>query len=270
MNNIKRYIWVGIFFVVIALAFVGILHRDRRQLVPVLTYHSIMPVEYYYPLNADNPWILREDVFYAQMRYLYENGFNTLNTTQLVDFLFYEGQLPPNPVVITFDDGYLDNMLFAAPIMQQFGLNGIIFTITSLIEGETQAMTAYPMQFMSEADMASIMDVFEFAAHGHYFHQVVDGVAMLASESVADIKADVLRSFETPLTCRVSFAYPYGIHSPNALQALSEAGIRIAFTTRERYVRRNTNPLLLPRFSVWGGEDGMTIERFSDTVRGRR
>lgn len=238
--------------------------------IPVLTYHSVMPVSYYYPINVSNPWILQEAVFYQQMRYLYENNFNTVTSTQLIDFLFYEGELPPNPVIITFDDGYLDNKLFAAPILRGFGQTAMLFVVTDFMEDHPQTMAAYPLQFMSWCQVPDITDVFEIGSHAHAMHVVEDGISRLVSESMENVMADVLKSFTFPLTFTTGFAYPYGQHSHDAITALENAGVRFAFTTREAYFTPDTPAMLLPRFSVESGAYAMTMERFSQTVRGLR
>ena len=237
--------------------------------IPVLAYHSIMPLEYYYPNFVDNPWVLSLDTFYLQMRYLYENGFTTITSDQVMDYLFGNGALPENPIVLTFDDGYLDNALFAAPIMRKFGFTGIQFLITGLIPESSRPMTSRSLQFMSVAEIMDTMDVFEFGSHTHDMHRRIGDVPLLVSESVDSIKADILQSFEYPLTFTTGFAYPFGRHSANARQALREVGIKFAFTTQWGYLYQDTNPLLIPRFSVVGGPSGWTMAQFSEIVWGR-
>jgi len=225
-----------------------------------------MSREFYYPIHTENPMILLDETFYEQMRYLFDNDFTPLTTEQLIEFLFYDGELPQNPVIITFDDGYLDNYLFAAPILRQFGFTGMQFLITSDIPESTQTMTAHPMRYMSETEILNSVDVFEFGSHTHDMHHFVNGVSILQSASVEDILGDLTLSFDSPLTFRTGFAYPYGRYSDNAMAALRAAGVRFAFTTRLGYVYRDTNPLLLPRFSM---EPHITHEMFSDIVWGR-
>ena len=237
--------------------------------IPVLAYHSILPAEYYYPNHVDNPWVLSLDTFYMQMRYLYENNFNTITSSHLISYLFYGGALPDNPVILTFDDGYLDNALFAAPIMRQFGFTGMQFLITGLIPEYTQPMAVNPIQHMSLTEIMDIVDVFEFGSHTHAMHDTVNGVPLLVSSGVDAIREDILRSFEYPLTFTTGFAYPFGRHSNNARQALQDAGVRFAFTTQWGYLGRNTNPLLIPRFSITGNPPEWPMSKFSDIVWGR-
>ena len=233
--------------------------------LPVLAYHSVVSRQFYYPINEPNQYILLDEVFYKQMRYLYENGFNSITSSQLIDFLFYDGVLPQNPIAITFDDGYLDNYLFAAPIMRQFGFTGMVFLITGNLPETSQSMTAFPLQFLSAEEILASTDVFEFGSHAHYMHAAVSGVPPLATESVENIRADIRKSFEAPLTFRTGFAYPHGRHSDNAIEALREEGVRFAFATHWGYVCRDTNPFILPRFSV---VSDWSMELFSQLVGG--
>ncbi|MDR2167019.1 MAG: polysaccharide deacetylase family protein [Clostridiales bacterium] len=233
--------------------------------IAVLNYHSIMPQQFYEPLNVDNPWILPQEVFYEHMRYLYENGFNPLTSCQLIDFLHNNADLPKNPVIITFDDGYLDNYLFAAPILRQFGFTAMQFLIGIAILDETPTMTAFPTQFMSIYEILGSKDVFEFGSHTYAMHRRNDGIPLLVSESVEAIRADLRQSFAGPLSFTTDLAYPFGISSANAREALEAEGVKFAFTTQFGYVQRNSSPLMLPRFYV---THHWTIEKFSEIVSG--
>jgi len=237
----------------------------QPPLIPVLTYHSIKSHEFYHPINTGNPWILSESAFYEQMSYLYHAGFTPLTSYQLIDFLFYGGDLPPRPIILTFDDGYLDNYLFAAPILRQFGFMGMVFLITSAIADPAPPMAAWPTPFMGFAEIESSADVFEFGSHTHNMHQVINGVAPYRAAARDEILRDILVSLEYPLTLTTGFAYPHGAHTPAAVSALTEAGIRFAFTTRTGYLHRASDPMLIPRFAI---TSDMSMEKFIDIVNG--
>ena len=224
--------------------------NEPPERIPVLNYHSIMSQEFYYPINVNNPWILSEEAFCRQMRFLYENNFTTLTAQQLKDFLFHGGTLPPNPVILTFDDGYLDNYLFAAPILRQFGFTGMMFLITSAFPETTPQMTAFPIQFMSLTEINASKDVFQFGSHTHDMHRNINNRPALRVESVANIRVDIRKSFDNaPMTFK-GFAYPFGAYSDAAISALKEEGVQFAFSTRWGTIYRDTNPFLLPRFCV--------------------
>ena len=71
--------------------------------------------------------------FEAQMAWLEENGYKTITASELADALEGKGALPEHPVLITFDDGYIDNYQCAFPILKKHQMKAIIFLISDYI-----------------------------------------------------------------------------------------------------------------------------------------
>ncbi len=108
----------------------------KKEGAIILMYHSVAD-------NSFSEWIdpanhVPADVFKQQMEFLSKYR-NVISLSELV-LLLQEGKNPPaNTVVITFDDGYLDNLTIAAPVLDQFKLTATLFLPTGYIErGETQ------------------------------------------------------------------------------------------------------------------------------------
>ncbi len=99
--------------------------KKKNTGIPVLMYHHVNP--------EGNFINVMPHLFEAQIKYLKEGGYTALNTTDLLE-IFNGTRIPPEkPVVITFDDGWLDNWLFAYPILKKYGMKAVIFVVTSLI-----------------------------------------------------------------------------------------------------------------------------------------
>ena len=96
--------------------------------VVVLNYHKIDR------MNISLS-VLPED-FEAQMRYLSENNYHTITPDELYESLSGNLELPENPVLITFDDGYADNYRNAYPILKKYGFKATIFVISSFLGSE--------------------------------------------------------------------------------------------------------------------------------------
>jgi peptidoglycan/xylan/chitin deacetylase (PgdA/CDA1 family) len=93
--------------------------------VPVLMYHHVSP----HPgLVTVSP-----STFEAQMRHLARAGYTTLSADRFADFLRGESAVPRKSVLITFDDGYLDNYVHAFPVLERLGLHAVIFAVTGWI-----------------------------------------------------------------------------------------------------------------------------------------
>ncbi len=66
---------------------------------------------------------------------LAKNHFNVISLTELVNKL-NAGKDISNDMVISFDDGYLDNYQYAAPILREHGLDACFFIATDFIGSE--------------------------------------------------------------------------------------------------------------------------------------
>ena len=102
-----------------------------RQIVPALMFHSV-------GLEA-HPWIwnyLAEpvDTFENKLRLLKNKGFNTVVWDEVVAHVNNSQRLPDNSIMLTFDDGYLDNWVFAYPLLRKYGMRATIYVSTDFID----------------------------------------------------------------------------------------------------------------------------------------
>ncbi len=102
----------------------------RKDRVPTLLYHRFLSWE-----KARNGEIRDDEPIYAcydknfeeQMKLLSENGYHTISISDYVDFVKKGTPLPKKPVIITFDDGFLSNYLYAFPILKRYNQTATIF-----------------------------------------------------------------------------------------------------------------------------------------------
>src|SRR4030042_2945185 len=101
------------------------------KVVPVLMYHSV---------GVQNPkWIwnfltIPLKIFEDHLRTLKTKGFNTIDLTQLYDYVGKGKSIPSNSIVLTFDDGYLDNWVYAYPLLKKYGFKGTIFVNPQFVD----------------------------------------------------------------------------------------------------------------------------------------
>lgn len=100
--------------------------------LPILLYHQISETnpEQHYGIHAVPP-----STFESQMRYLYEHGFEVITLDDLLNLAFQKKDLKKS-VIITFDDGYLDNYTNAFPILQKYGFSATVFLVTDFLGKE--------------------------------------------------------------------------------------------------------------------------------------
>ncbi len=103
----------------------------KPKAVPVLMYHSVARKR---PGWIWSHLITPVEVFERQMRLLKIKGWNTVTLSELHSHMKDNAPLPDNPVVLTFDDGYLDNRVYAWPILKKYGHRAVIWMSTDFID----------------------------------------------------------------------------------------------------------------------------------------
>src|SRR5262249_14082971 len=100
--------------------------------VPILMYHSVAHA----PSRAAHGLSVRPDAFAGQMAVLDAAGFVPLTTRELAAAWRDGRPLPPNPVLITFDDGYEGVHRHALPVLAARGFPSTVFVSTGWLRGE--------------------------------------------------------------------------------------------------------------------------------------
>ncbi|MBN1965326.1 MAG: polysaccharide deacetylase family protein [Anaerolineae bacterium] len=217
----------------------------RRVTIPVLMYHYISVP----PGDAD---VYRRDLsvtpddFRAQMRFLAEHDYSVVSLYDVNLALRWGAPLPPNPVVLTFDDGYQDAYAAAYPILQEFGVTGTFFVITArLDEGHPDYLTWAQAREMALAGM----DIESHTKdHVNLQGRDWDFLYYEVQGSIESIEAHT--GFRSRMFC-----YPAGRWDESVLAVLEELGVWLAVTTEGGIDHTTDQMLLLRRVRVSGDAD---------------
>ncbi len=100
--------------------------------VPVIYYHSIGPVNYNW---AGNFLTLSESIFEEHLKWI-SKCFSVISLSDY--WQIRHGLMNPvkNPLIITFDDGYLDNWIWAFPLLKKYGLKATIFINPEFVDNK--------------------------------------------------------------------------------------------------------------------------------------
>ncbi len=103
----------------------------NRIPVPVVMYHTVgIPNKKWQWKHLTCPF----KVFENQLKWINKKGFHSISLQQLYDYMKDGKELPKNPIVFTFDDGYLDNWVFAYPLLKKYGFNGSIYVNPEFVD----------------------------------------------------------------------------------------------------------------------------------------
>ncbi len=199
--------------------------------------------------------VLPED-FDEQMAYLKKHDYHTITPAELYDSLEGNAELPENPVLITFDDGYRDNYDNAYPILQKYGFKGTIFVITSFLGKYPNYITWDQAREMEEDGTISIQS------------HTVDHKSMtdLSDEQLRTELVDSKKQAEKELGHPVDFmAYPTGTYNLHIAELVKEAGYKAAFTIKYGNVDKASNIFALERVPIFHTEN--TNKDFIERIR---
>jgi peptidoglycan/xylan/chitin deacetylase (PgdA/CDA1 family) len=107
------------------------LFTPTNDVLPILAYHRVKPLEDDYPFDKELISAAPEEFFW-QMQHV-KNYYDPIKLTDL--HLFFSGELPwpKRPVIITFDDGFDDNYHHAYPILKKLQVPATLFLATDYI-----------------------------------------------------------------------------------------------------------------------------------------
>lgn len=202
--------------------------------IPVLNYHKI-DTAYNIALS------LTPQEFDEQMAYLYENGYHTITPDQLMAYLKHGQELPEKPIMLTFDDGYLDNYTNAYFIMKKYGFTATIFLVTSKIGQDSRFMNWDQIREMQR-------NGFVFGSH------TVDHLPLnnLGSEAALAQLTESSEAIERELGDKPRyFAYPTGAYNQQVKQLVKQAGYKAAFTIRYGQAGLDSDPMAIERIPIF-------------------
>lgn len=211
--------------------------------VPILNYHQINN-------EAHNPLTLSASQFEAQMAYLHREGYTAITPDQLADFLQYGKELPPKPVLITFDDGYADNYRVAYPILQKYHFVATVFLITDFVGNNGRYLNWKQVREMAQ-------NGFSFESHTLSHINLADASDEEITSQLVNSKAAI----EQWLGQKVEYlAYPGGAYNRRVTSLVRQAGYRAAFTINFGRAKKHCELFTLNRMPMFEGSH--TFARF--------
>jgi len=252
----KAIISLAVLFLIV-FNIIDTMQAEQLQLT-ILLYHHILPAADN-KAHVKNSLVISEESFKAQMEYLYKNQYHSVTSNELRAFLYEKKPLPAKSVMITFDDGYMSNYMFAYPILKQYGFKAVLFAITGGIQTKDQEYNPDMLDMLSWMQVAASTDVFEYASHTNALHAVANGKTGLVSVPLAQAQDDFQYS-QKRINNKQLFAFPLGQYNDQLVEMLRNNGVDMAFTTNKGYVNQNSNPMLLNRVTVYSGFDLKTFE----------
>lgn len=264
----------GIFFLLIAVitgATVGALNSSQKfegTPLTIVMYHGVVKDSRHQGTYMISPALLENDI-----KYLKGKGYTGITVQDLINYVDSGIPLPSKPVMLTFDDGYYNNYLYAYPLAQKYNMKLVISPIGyftekySDSEEENELYTHITWKETNEMIQSGLVEI---QNHSYHLHGTADtgrlGAQKNKGESTQAYTALLTNDLEkmqelihthtgwTPTT----FTYPFGIISKESFPVVRGMGFRASLTCEERVndITRDPESLyLLGRFLRAPGEN---------------
>jgi peptidoglycan/xylan/chitin deacetylase (PgdA/CDA1 family) len=192
--------------------------RARACRVPILMYHRLTS------RTGAHPYSLRIERFRLQLSLLRALGYRSISPIQIADAMLRGTPVPSRSVVITLDDGYLDTVVAALPLLLEFGFSATCYLVADRVGGSSDWTIPARLMGWQEARewLAAGMAI---GSHALTHHNLT---TLPPNELLTEVSVSKAR-LEQKLGIAVeSLAYPFNRLGPREMRAVEVAGYRAA------------------------------------------
>ncbi|HEX2927095.1 MAG TPA: polysaccharide deacetylase family protein [Ruminiclostridium sp.] len=233
----------------------GGLEKQSGIRVPIVMYHGILQKS-----KDLGKFVITPTEFENDVKYLKDHGYDSVSMTDLINYVYNDADLPPKPVVLSFDDGFYNNYIYATPILEKYQMKAVISIVGKYSDESTKAAdnnVGYSYLTWEQIKNMSDSGYFEIQNHTYNLHMIGSkrrGATKRNGESIEAYKtllnSDIGKTQErlTKATGIVpnTFTYPYGFVSKDSVPILKEMGFKATLSCDEgvNFIDKNKTDIL--------------------------
>ena len=173
-------------------------YLPKRKGFVALMYHHVGILDD--PQAEQFPFTMRPDMLERQILFLKANGYTPISLEELTTAYRAGKSSIQKPVMLTFDDGYLDNYQNLFPLLKKYNVPALIFLITDRV-GTPEYMSWDQIKEMQDSGLVS------FGSHSLSHRRL----RSLPDEEIVREITESKRVLEEKLGRPVTaFCYPFG------------------------------------------------------------
>jgi len=208
--------------------------------VPIIMYHKVTKDR-----GQLGKFAITPEEFEQDLRFLEDSEFSPVTMSDLIRFVHEDGDLPPRPVVLSFDDGYFGDYHYVFPLVQQYDtpvVSSIIGKVTDEYTEEGRLDIIYPHLTWPQIVEMTENGLVEIQNHSYDLHRSNRGVSGAMRRRGEENAAYVTRLSEDLMRLQTraeemlglvptTFTYPFGAKSDGTDGVLKELGFQASFMT---------------------------------------
>ncbi len=167
--------------------------------LPVIMYHGLCTKK-----EKRGRYMIDPDCFEQDLIYLKNNGFQTILVSELVSHFENNTPLPEKPVLLTFDDGYLNNYTIAFPLLKKYNMKAVISPIAA--EADKAENEKYRSDLWSQCKWEQLKEMADSGLvgienHSYDLHKISDG-----KKGAAATPGESTDAYSSRLSCDLCLA----------------------------------------------------------------
>ncbi|MDY3618529.1 polysaccharide deacetylase family protein [Agathobaculum sp.] len=214
--------------------------KEEGVELPILMYHSILKDG-----ARQGKYVLSPNALAADLDYLKKEGYETITVADLLAYVKEGAALPQKPVMITFDDGYFNNYVYAYPLLKDRGMRAVVSVIGSqtALFTENGEENAYWSHLKLE-HLEEMQDVFEVQNHSWNLHEYGERRGCLRRKGEDEVSYESFLREDTEQTQELlveaglpeptCYTYPFGACSKESEQVLRSMGFQCTLGCSEQ------------------------------------
>ena len=223
--------------------------------VPIFMYHEFVTNEDLQSGVAFDEYAIYKNEFESDLLWLQSNGYTTITTKMLTDYLEGSGELPAKPVIITIDDGKLGVYKNAYPLLQKYGMKASLALIGERIDEaskypDQRATDPAPYCTWDEIGKMAHSGCVEMISHTYnlhiYNHDNRHGADCAEGEAIDDFVLSAKKDYTTMQkqlqkitgSQTVTLSYPYSKRSTTADKAWLMCGYKLLVAGNDSDARK--------------------------------
>ncbi len=228
----------------------------RTVRVPILTWHRVAVLANEYTKSIPDETV-EPSVFASEIDALAIHRFHPITQLQLFNALFHGYSLPSKPVLLTVDDGYVDDVRTILPILQAHHFTATFYIITHRFH-EPGFLNTTEVRRLDAAGM-------DVGAHTRTHVPLATLSSAEVAQQVVGSRLDLERVLGHPVQW---FAYPFGSFDAEVVARLKRAGFVLGVTTAAGTSESSRSPLTMPRIHVGRAASAATVLACTEAPRG--
>lgn len=243
--------------------------------LPAIMYHSMLKES-----ARQGKYVVSPDLFENDLKYLKEHGYTAIGMQELIDYVQKGTALPEKPILLTFDDGYYNNYLYAFPLAKKYEMKIIISPIgyyTDLYSEKDADHANYSHLTWDEINEMMQSGWVEFQNHTYNLHENKNG--RMGSQKRKDESVSAYTSLLTDDLTKMqdkmkehtgytpnTFVYPFGAISKDAFPVLKSLGFQASLTCESKINYITRDPECLFGIGRYLRPAGKTSEQYFSKV----